>query len=560
MNDKIGFKPFYEEINSILNNCSINELKNIITTMAEKVSPLDRKSFIERISKYRQKLPERFPDVTELIQDIEDLRQEIQDTADDAEYDDYYNDEDYLGPFEKYVLSLSKLYDQTAIAFDFGKIKLAREAYEKLFSIFEIEDEFGRSIHTHDLEEVDIDETRARYIRSVYLTESASNRVKIVIDKMSSMTDICYKNPMLQEIIEIAPDPLPDFQEFLTNWIDWTKKQPGDKYDAWLREGIKISQGVKGLEQLAKTEGMNRPRAYYDWVELLIEQNDFKGVVKAAEYALSKLPEKMPIRAAIADYLAHAAIEIGDKKTAQNAHWLSFVAKPTINKLIGIYQHTANNKINNVIRDASQIINEHLNRKTDDKIDDWEKDSVEMPVHVEKPLLLHSYLLGNNICDAFHLAKKSEILGWSYNNCQPFFIAFTFIAATTRQLSSAPDILRRFWNYAIVTSIKDNWDCDNDDITNNLESLYEDRLLKINKQNIDNCLPWCINTAKKRINEIVSNTKRRVYENAAILTAVCVEVLKYTGETKKAENFYTTIKQNYPRHSAFQQELKKIFD
>lgn len=63
---------------------------------------------------------------------------------------------------------MTGLFDRAQAAYDYGHLALAREAYEKLFELFSLEDDYGRGVSASDLAGVDIEEARARYLRAVY--------------------------------------------------------------------------------------------------------------------------------------------------------------------------------------------------------------------------------------------------------------------------------------------------------------------------------------------------------------------------------------------------------
>ena len=68
---------------------------------------------------------------------------------------------------------------------------------------------------------------------------------------------------------------------------------------------------------------------------------------------------------------------------------------------------------------------------------------------------------------------------------------------------------------------------------------------------------WCLTASAKRIRDIVGNQHRGAYGRAALLTGACVEALKATSKQKALE-FFNKIKDEFPRHSAFQAELKRL--
>jgi hypothetical protein len=67
---------------------------------------------------------------------------------------------------------------------------------------------------------------------------------------------------------------------------------------------------------------------------------------------------------------------------------------------------------------------------------------------------------------------------------------------------------------------------------------------------------WCIMAAENRISAIVSNQHRRAYDRAALLTVACTDALKFIKPIE-AVKFFEGIKNKFPRHSAFQAELRE---
>jgi tetratricopeptide (TPR) repeat protein len=454
----------------------------------------------------------------------------------------------------------TQLYDEAAAVFDYGNITVACQAYEELFSIFQIEDEYGHGIHDSDLENVDIDRVGARYLRAIYLISNLEDRAKILMEKIDFINSVTGSKPSLKEIIEITAESLPDFQKFLDDWINLAAKKEGEQFDAWLREGVKLKSGIDGLEKLAREDGLKRPRAYYDWITALMAEKKYAETIAAAKYALSQLTEKLPIRAAIADYLTQAAIGVNDEETAFYSRWLSFSAKPAIDKLLDLYETVKEQDRKHLLQDAAEVIKKHLKREYSDTYHQtWEQDNIEQPAHVSRSLLLHVYLLASDYESAFTLAQTGATLGWSSSdNPQPFFVAYIFISCNTKA-NNLPSFLQKFWNSTILTSLSEGWYSHvQENVVRRLANIYS-KLLQQDNNNLRQYLSWCIDIAKQRIADIVKNNHRQSYEKAATLTAISVEVLVLVGETKKAVDLYTKIKKDYPRHSSFQKELKKVF-
>jgi hypothetical protein len=70
-------------------------------------------------------------------------------------------------------------------------------------------------------------------------------------------------------------------------------------------------------------------------------------------------------------------------------------------------------------------------------------------------------------------------------------------------------------------------------------------------------LDWCAALALRRAEEALANQRRRGYESAAVLAAACAEVLRARGQGRAASALLDGLRTRYPRHAAFQDELRK---
>ena len=91
-----------------------------------------------------------------------------------------------------------------------------------------------------------------------------------------------------------------------------------------------------------------------------------------------------------------------------------------------------------------------------------------------------------------------------------------------------------------------------------LKNIYSEYLPKVSLgPEEEDILNWCIHICEKRVNYIVSGQHRKSYGKAATLTVACSEVLKAKGKTAEASNLVSHIRNQFPRHRAFQDELAR---
>ena len=284
--DKVPLKTFWEAVEQRLSASSADELRAILRTMAHEVPPGSRGAFLARLGSVEEAdvALSQAAQPGDLLADIDDLARELEDTMQHADtwedrYDgeDYYDEEDSLGPYEEFLEPLAGLFDRAQAAFDHEDVGLARAAYQKLFDLLELEDDYGRRVSVSDLTGVDAGEAAARYLRAVYESESAKYRPQALYEQMHQVhTWLSRSRPMLDDLVQISPRSLPDREQFLADWIAFLRTQSapsGSDADAWLREAVRLAQGTPGLEALARAEGQTRPRAYLDWLTALEQEN-----------------------------------------------------------------------------------------------------------------------------------------------------------------------------------------------------------------------------------------------------------------------------------------------
>ncbi len=69
-------------------------------------------------------------------------------------------------------------------------------------------------------------------------------------------------------------------------------------------------------------------------------------------------------------------------------------------------------------------------------------------------------------------------------------------------------------------------------------------------------MSWCLDVARQRVSAIVGGQHRGSYDKAAMLTTACAEVLRLRGNQEAADLLVDEVGQRFPRHRAFQAELK----
>jgi hypothetical protein len=581
--DKMSLKAFWEAVEQRLAAYSADELRAILRAMAQETPPSGRRAFLASLEpgEGAAAAPSQVIQQEDLLADIDDLARELEDTmqhADDweeqYEWGGHYDEEDSLGHYEKFVEPLVHLFDRTEAAFDYGNaasgsaLSLARAAYQRLFELLGTEDGYGRGVSASDLTGVDAGEAGARYLRAVYETEPPAHRPQALCEQMRQVQAWLFgPHPMLDDLVQISPRPLPDREQFLADWIAFLRTQDapsGSDVDAWLREAVRLAQGTPGLEALARAEGQTRPRAYLDWFTALEEEGKHQAVLAAAQEALQALPARLPIRAAIADHLCAAAARLNEAEALRLGRWEAFVAKPILPRLLDLWDVAVDAADRAALMErAAEHVRDYLAHPParQDGIVRGD-DGLERPAWIDPSVLAHACLLASDWDAAHHLAAQGKVLGWSSRESHQGLVVAAFLALLSgKALGALPSNLAQLWQWNVQSSAAAwSWGYEEkDSVRERLARAYTEQFAAaapgLSTDQQERYLSWCLDVAQQRVDAIVGNKHRRSYDKAAVLTVACAEVLRLRGDQAAADALVNDVRGRFPRHRAFQAEM-----
>ena len=365
MERRISLKKFNDEIEDRISILDLNSLREIVKSFSNEVKPTEREHFLAKFSSSPLK-KEIIDD--DILKEIDGLTEMIESRfEEEPDWGNYEYDVEEPGPDADLVEKISLMFDRVNAVFDYGNVQIARKAYEKLFSILELEDDYGRSIDAYNLENVDLKEIRSRYLRSLYLSFYEGARIKVLMEKMEKMRSFFPEElPSMQEIIEISNALLQDWTAFLDLWIVVLKKENSKCANAWLREAIFLKEGITGLKELSQSHGLKDPRIFYELVKACKDQNQLQEALDEAENALSVLPDGLPIRASIADQIQELAQKLQNDEAFCQAQWISFQEKPTLKKLIGLFEFNSGKARKLIMEKAVDVLESYISGKLSD--------------------------------------------------------------------------------------------------------------------------------------------------------------------------------------------------
>ncbi len=144
-----------------------------------------------------------------------------------------------------------------------------------------------------------------------------SRRAEAVRAAIDEVRGVGYFMDPIQEMEQVAVEPLPQLEEFLRQWRDLVAGEAAAERDSewdtdqdrWQREAVRRLEGAAGLARVARaTRRADDLRA---WCQSLVEARDWKAALLAFEEAAGLVPEKEYARGEFLDGAALAAQELG---------------------------------------------------------------------------------------------------------------------------------------------------------------------------------------------------------------------------------------------------------
>lgn len=415
-------------------------------------------------------------------------------------------------------------------------------------------------------------EALARYLCAIYRTTPPAQRPEVLWEEMKEARDWLFRlRPMLVQVRDISPEPLPEFESFLSGWEALLRTREDDKdAEAWLREAVGLARGARGLRELARAPGGRHPEAWGDLLALLEREGPPRAVLDTAHEALKALPAEGALRARVADFLAAAATRLGRSEQLREARWEAFVASPGLRRLLELREcGGAEPERARLMKRAARHLEKALAREERTPLpdwrelpEDWEEERDERFARPDEGLLAQARLLGHDWKAAWESAARAEVLGWSdSDNPQGLVVPFLLWWLSGPSTAEGPvRAVEELWGKALENSVSsETWEEKVErELSEKLSHAYAEVLaaLAVSRPRQEELLEGCLGVARERVRAIVRAKHRRAYGKAALLLAACAEVLQGRGQPARAQELVRQLREEFPRHSAFQEEVE----
>lgn len=545
----LGLGPFLKEAEKRIDGLSKEEIKAILLMKAKNLKPAEREFFLAGLTP--RKKAEVVIDDDTLLSEIDDFVKRIE----DGEYstgwgwDDEIHDEREWGD-ESWAEDMDELFDRAGELFLSGDMKLASLAYGKLLKAFHMHEETGHfpgQLAPTEMVETDLDEAKTRYLRALYETNDKKERAKIIFEEIEDLRYVGSSDFDIKTVEDALTTKPEDWRQFLED-------MKGILLESVLAQNMRVLgyvknldmlcsiifelEGLGGLSRLAKEHGNKLHKVYLVWISKLQEAGKDREAVEAYQQSLNVIPPQTHIRAEISDLAALSAKKIKDENVFFEMHKEAFFSSPDIGRLLSLRESAMSSGQLKVMEDVVSFLEEHQGKHS----------FISNP----KELLVQAYILIENYEKMWDVTSKGEPLGWSgSNSSQAGAVPFLMVSSVRGIPLKSDSVIIKVWRG------KEGYE---DEQSKRFKAVVEKDILgkDISGEERIKQIKWATSIVEKRVDAIVSNKYRGSYDKAALLLVGCVEALNLLDRSIEAQTFFEKIRLRYNRHSAFQQEIRRL--
>ncbi|MEG0511977.1 MAG: hypothetical protein RR653_04565 [Clostridia bacterium] len=406
-----------------------------------------------------------------------------------------------------------------------GAYAQARQFYDRMTDVrimandaddigFDDEDFSLPDLHDNELLTADLKQAAALCLYAVYRDAPKEKRA------MRLMNHWAWKQwgtITVDALLSAGPEPLPDFDAFLDDWIFQLKQTQGLDAQALLKESVLIRDGADALGPLCRECAASYPTLCAEWFDVLFNQHKLAQICDEAETTVSLLALAPKAKAHVARIGLYAAKQRGLDPLAQAMMEACFQAKPDTQNLLRMLALPDPSIFENACAAQSSRILRFFHG-------DFES--------------------------LFSLLKQSyQPLAWSGDDYSVLTALFLLLPVEAQALTALmKDVLNALGPRLGYTPEYDDppfCEC---------YALWREHIGTVDASPY---LADCEQMVLERVKGIVSNQHRSAYARAAENAMLLAQVKALVLPSCTIKSTLQAIRGQYPRHRAFQQAFEK---
>ena len=571
----------------ILQKLSKEKLQDVILEMAKTFSDeqyrrmelLIQEQLTDDVEYKEEQLQQRMSQkfVDEKMLQVKTWMQQIDDgelCLDVDEYEDYsdsYWDRDWIVEYYDNQGIGDKILSIIQFAKDCVDDRRYREAndiYEWLWSMsvwtdseFECDPVDLEVLEENDVIHADMKQLALLTLYADYQIQKPDNRAEDIYLYFSYAT---FKKLHIEDMFYVGRENLKGKKQFLDDWIALLQTKSGEVEARLLKEAVLNRDGIKGLIVMADKNADIHPSLYLTVMDEYFKKHDYPEIEQVGEKAIQKINRKFKIRSQVALRAAYASSCLLHEENVMKFCWEAFYSDTTIRNFLRLFgtkemakQYGINGKtiLSFVPQNDPMAFgrNEELRQNLLSTID----------------YDMLCFFTGDFVKARNASKNPKESLGWS-GTFMPYGIRLFLLYLYEKPLpSKAAEGIARYIGFSDETDTETMLGFESEIIEEsrkNRVSIFWNYFQRwkahfpISAEEKKKYLAWAEKIVYNRADALVSKQRRNHYGEAAELLAMVAEIKENMGVQGAKRMIFAEYKRKFPRHSAFQSEMKYYFE
>jgi len=530
-------------VQMILDKQSREELEKTLLGIARNVPSGKRAAFLKRLESGDKK---RTP-FNAVLKAVKKLRKKAESgvLSEGWGWDSDYREEREWGD-ESWSTDVDLFLQEALGLYSEGCFENALTLYGEIFGILELGEEPGYLPGPPDplsLLTEDVDEALLVMIRLKYITAPVSKRVELMFSEASDNYHLCRYKGFLDGIMGVDTKPLPEIDDFISEWISYLSPLKSELADVLLREAVRISGGIEAVEKYAVEKGASNPGFWKDLFSMLQDSDNWNRICALYGNALASINSDYIIRSEVSDFVVKAAIELGNDALHLQALREGFYSCTKLNWLIdlAIESYRQNVFPEEMERACIRVI--ELNEALED--DDWRNATATgRKAFASKSIVAWSLLYAGRFDEAVQMCSKDGPVGWS-GHASGIVVPLLLCLLQGKASTALMELVK--------LSIPFSFELDFGKIDRSLQPVFSNGLSVGQRVSF---FAWCRKRVDERVTEIVKMKYRKSYRKAAILAVTIAELINDSEGEDPALGYLLGWRTTFNRYTAFRSELR----
>lgn len=578
---------FLKKVDALTSKLSHEKLEGFIHETARTLSEERRDHFLDTLENFSGEVSRKNTKnngYDDLLADIEEVKKKLLeinegerclDSEYNEEWDDWYNSDVDEVLFMDPEGVLDDINEAIGLIHRCVDMEAYKEGYElaEILSVLEVtadgdySDFDGGPLYIYDLAEYRLlsYEFKKLVKECLYLTYMGN----VLMDRPDEIFCImgnfqCY-DISLENILQSGNDELPQFDEFLAQWIIYLGEQKSRYAGKLLREAQAMLKDEDVQIENARKYAANHPSLYQQFLDMKLDSGKNEKMLSIGMEALDKISCRYVVRSEIALLTAEYACRLQNKEATETCWIEAFRSHSTVVNYLRVRLQTENWT---KYKDAVKAIYEQTYKETEEK-SKHENNRYDLEQHEENSLYKNEYCLILFLEEQFDRVfqigmNEKDALGWSSTFMKQGLALFLLLfyegedlTAGLRSMLNRVSTACRFDANEYFKGTEVHGQADGNDVFWKLFCLWKNNVHVSENQRekwLDKIDKWI----ELRVAGIMNANRRNYYGECASYIAAFGEVQESLGNLSAKSYIMEKYKNEYSRRRAFHQELRNF--